>query len=138
MPREARYTLVAADYLNTYYGRLARQAARSTAVPTAPARVDMRAVAPSRRRPAHRRAAAAERAGDPRAARLELYDQALDELHYAQKIWGDSSAIQATLGLDISSTQRGRPRARGHQRDEARLPAVHGRGRRDAAAGVLR
>ncbi len=29
---------------------------------------------------------------------LELYDQALDELHYAQKGWGDSSAIQATLG----------------------------------------
>ena len=29
---------------------------------------------------------------------LELYDQALDELHYAQKVWGDSSAIQATIG----------------------------------------
>ena len=29
---------------------------------------------------------------------LELYDQALDELHYAQKAWGDSSAIQATIG----------------------------------------
>ena len=29
---------------------------------------------------------------------LELYDQAIDELHYAQKVWGDSSAIQATLG----------------------------------------
>jgi len=28
---------------------------------------------------------------------LELYDQALDELHYAQKNWGDSSAIQATV-----------------------------------------
>ncbi|HXI28156.1 MAG TPA: lytic transglycosylase domain-containing protein, partial [Vicinamibacterales bacterium] len=29
---------------------------------------------------------------------LELYDQALDELRYAQRNWGDSSAIQATLG----------------------------------------
>ncbi len=29
---------------------------------------------------------------------LELYDQAIDELHFAQKVWGDSSAIQATLG----------------------------------------
>ena len=29
---------------------------------------------------------------------LELYDQAIDELHYAQKAWADSSAIQATLG----------------------------------------
>jgi soluble lytic murein transglycosylase len=29
---------------------------------------------------------------------LELYDQALDELRYAQKAWGDSSVIQATIG----------------------------------------
>ena len=29
---------------------------------------------------------------------LELYDQAIDELHYAQRVWGDSPAIQATLG----------------------------------------
>jgi soluble lytic murein transglycosylase len=28
---------------------------------------------------------------------LELYDQAIDELHYAQKAWGNSSAIEATL-----------------------------------------
>jgi soluble lytic murein transglycosylase len=29
---------------------------------------------------------------------LELYDQALDELHFAQKAWGDSAPIQATIG----------------------------------------
>ena len=29
---------------------------------------------------------------------LDLYDQALDELHYAQKNWGDSPVIQATMG----------------------------------------
>jgi soluble lytic murein transglycosylase len=28
---------------------------------------------------------------------IGLYDQAIDELHYAQKTWGDSSAILATL-----------------------------------------
>ena len=28
---------------------------------------------------------------------LDLYDQAVDELRYAQKIWGDSAPIQATL-----------------------------------------
>ena len=28
---------------------------------------------------------------------LELYDQALDELHYAQKMWADTPAIQATI-----------------------------------------
>ena len=40
---------------------------------------------------------------------LELYDQALDELHYAQKMWGDSSAIQATIGWIYS--RRGELRA---------------------------
>ena len=35
---------------------------------------------------------------DPRLLGLELFDQAVDVLHYAQKNWGDSSAIQATLG----------------------------------------
>jgi soluble lytic murein transglycosylase len=29
---------------------------------------------------------------------LALYDQALDELHYAQRVWSDSPAIQATIG----------------------------------------
>jgi soluble lytic murein transglycosylase len=29
---------------------------------------------------------------------VDLYDQALDELRYAQKAWGDSPAIQATIG----------------------------------------
>src|SRR5204863_8184641 len=29
---------------------------------------------------------------------LDLYDQAFDELRYAQKVWGDSPAIQATIG----------------------------------------
>ena len=28
---------------------------------------------------------------------LDLYDQALDELRYAQRVWGDSPAIQATI-----------------------------------------
>ena len=62
---------------------------------------------------------------------LELYDQAIDELHYAQKVWGDSSAIQATIGWIY---HRARRAAQRHQRDEARLPAVHGRRRREAAA----
>src|SRR5439155_11232514 len=29
---------------------------------------------------------------------IGLYDQAFDELRYAQKAWGDSPAIEATLG----------------------------------------
>src|SRR6185295_13345467 len=40
---------------------------------------------------------------------LELYDQALDELRYAQRVWSDSSAIQATYGWIYN--QRGDLRA---------------------------
>ena len=40
---------------------------------------------------------------------LDLYDQALDELRYAQKTWGDSPAIQATFGWIYN--QRGDLRA---------------------------
>jgi len=40
---------------------------------------------------------------------LNLYDQALDELRFAQKTWGDSSVIQATFGLIYN--QRGDLRA---------------------------
>src|SRR5207253_4249946 len=40
---------------------------------------------------------------------LELYDQAIDELHYAQKMWVDSPAIQATFGWIYN--QRGDLRA---------------------------
>ena len=96
---EARYTLVATDYLNSYYGRLAVK------------HLDGRA--PERRLIADTLPdgqAATDDAGMPvptlppnepivRALLgLELYDQALDELRWAQKMSGDSSAIQATIG----------------------------------------
>jgi len=99
---QQRYALVAADYLNSYYGRLAVK------------RIDG---------PVPRRALVVD-GGDngdgwspepkddgavPRAALppnapvvralvgIELYDQAVDELRYAQRMWGDSPAIEATL-----------------------------------------
>ncbi len=100
---EARYTLVATDYLNSYYGRLSLT------------HLDGRA--PQRRLVANVQAPQPAAASDPsiedapivaplppnqqvvRALlSIELWDQALDELHYAQKAWGDSSAIQATIG----------------------------------------
>lgn len=85
---DARYALVATDYLNSYYGRLAvkqldgrvpqrRLIAQDEATPTPalPPNDDVvRAL-----------------------LGLELYDAAVDELEYAQKTWGDSPAIQATL-----------------------------------------
>ncbi|MGH9141161.1 MAG: transglycosylase SLT domain-containing protein, partial [Vicinamibacterales bacterium] len=102
---EARYDLVADDYLNSYYGRLASKRLDM-------ARPQKRLVADTgsdpRTPPADSEAAVAS---DPIAPSLppnetivrtllglELYDQAIDELHYAQKVWGDSPAIQATIG----------------------------------------
>jgi soluble lytic murein transglycosylase len=102
---EARYTLAATDYLNSYYGRLA-----------AGRLADLGVLPPDRRLVVDVRAPAVDGApGDGDVARLpalapppnepvvrallglDLYDQALDELRYAQRAWGDSSAIQATM-----------------------------------------
>ena len=101
----ARYAIVVADYQNSYYGRLAS------------AILSERRVTPAAVGPA---SAAAVAAGSidgggstglpPTAATIralmahELYDDALNELQYAQRAWGDSAAIQATLGLIYSRT----------------------------------
>jgi soluble lytic murein transglycosylase len=90
---EARLTLVETDYRNSYYGRLASKRLDSARAPNSEFKLQ----------------SVAEPLSDPVALPpneavvrmllgLELYDQALDELHYAQKAWGDSSAIQATIG----------------------------------------
>ena len=96
---ESRYTLVVTDYLNSYYGRLAvkhldgraprRRLVADVQNPTEPDAPDP-AVAPAPPPP---------NAPVVRALlALDLYDQAVDELRYAQKVWGDSPAIQATFG----------------------------------------
>ena len=99
---EARYALVATDYINTYYGRLVVKHVADR---------DNRAEQPrlivNVQRSGESSPSDASNAGDrslpPNAAiirallGLELYDQAVDELHYAQNMWGDSPAIQATL-----------------------------------------
>jgi soluble lytic murein transglycosylase len=89
---EERYALEITDYQNTYHGRLASK------------RIDARAVA--------RRVAASglEEDSPPPAAApppngavvrallaAELYDDALNELRYAQKVWGDTPVVQATI-----------------------------------------
>jgi len=96
---EARYTLTATDYLNSYYGRLALMHLDGHAPERRPV-ADVQPVA---------LAGADDRNGGTVAPlppnqhviqallELGLYDQAVDELHYAQKVWGDSSAIEATL-----------------------------------------
>jgi soluble lytic murein transglycosylase len=103
---EARYALVATDYLNSYYGRLASKRLDI-------ARPQKSAVAEAPSDPLAPPAEANSEFQNPNPEfpklppneiivrtllSLELYDQAIDELHYAQKIWGDSPAIEATIG----------------------------------------
>ena len=111
---DARYTLVATDYLNTYYGRLAAKHL-----------TDRGSRLPQRRLVVDVRSTGAPPGADDQPQSLvqlppneyvvrallalDLYDQAIDELRYAQKAWGDSSVIQATLAW--IANQRGDLRA---------------------------
>jgi soluble lytic murein transglycosylase len=82
-----RYTLVTADYLNTYYGRLAV------------ARLD------GRRAPSRVTSDAPPSLLPPPPNELLIralldisrYDDALNELRFAQAAWGDSAALEATM-----------------------------------------
>ena len=88
---EARYALVETDYRNSYYGRLASK------------RLDVASIQNSEFKIQNADDAVSAPQFPPNESvvrtllSLELYDQALDELHYAQKVWGDSPAIQATI-----------------------------------------
>jgi soluble lytic murein transglycosylase len=94
-----RYGLIIKDYQNSYYGRLAAE------------QLDQRKVPP----PAVPVADVAEPTGSSPGGPLppnhalirqliahELYDDAANELRYAERVWGDSPAIQATFGLVYS------------------------------------
>ncbi len=93
---ESRYSIEVIDYLNTYHGRLA-SARLGGRIP------DRGAVVPAR-------SVTGADASDDLSATLppnadliralltaKMYDAAADELRYAQKIYGDSGAIQATF-----------------------------------------
>ena len=89
---EARMRLIHADYLHSYYGRLA--AARLPPTKTADATLV----------PASISTAQAPIAAPPPTAGLirqllaaGLYDDAMSELRYAQKAWTTSPAIEATI-----------------------------------------
>ncbi len=84
-----RYRLAATDYLNSYYGRLASR------------------LLAERRQPPLTRTVTVDAAGMPlpliptsalvrELVGLALYDDAVRELDYAERVWGNSSAIQAT------------------------------------------
>jgi len=114
----SRFGLVTTDYLNTYYGRLAmKQLDPSAALGASPStplgasgRVQLRAASETTDGDVPTPPPSPPNAPIVRALlALELYDQALDELRFAQRNWGDSSAIQATLGWMYN--QRGDLRA---------------------------
>ncbi|MGE5358099.1 MAG: transglycosylase SLT domain-containing protein [Bacteroidales bacterium] len=89
---DARYRLVLTDYRNTYYGRLtaARYRATAGAVPTIqPVAITSAEVADPVLPPN------AEQIRTLLA--LDLVDQAMDELLYAQRAFGDSAVISATI-----------------------------------------
>jgi soluble lytic murein transglycosylase len=101
----ARYRLAVADYQNSYYGRLAEKLLRDRGEPPVP--------------PTTRVAATASTAPLPNddvikaLAAVELYDDALSEVQYAQRVWGDSPQLQATTawirhrqGLGLKATER--------------------------------
>ncbi len=87
----ARYRLAVTDYLNTYYGRLAwrRLDERQEATVTASVR---RTVVTPPPPPANLHRIA-------RLIEVGLYRPALNELQYAQKMWGDSPPLQATIAF---------------------------------------
>ncbi|MEO6238878.1 MAG: transglycosylase SLT domain-containing protein [Vicinamibacterales bacterium] len=93
---QSRMRLVFADYLNSYYGRLA-----SRRLPASRGETNTGALA----QPVSLRAAPPTPLPEPppttalirQLLAAGLYDEGLDELRYAQKAWGTSPAIEATI-----------------------------------------
>ena len=89
---DARYLLTAADYLNSYYGRLAtvrlmgRQAVPRLVTASAVAEPQPEAVVPPPNAGVIRMLLA-----------LELYDDALNELRFAERVTGSSALTEATI-----------------------------------------
>jgi soluble lytic murein transglycosylase len=86
----ARYRLVATDYLNSYYGRLAAKALDVRKEPAVSASVESA--------PTSSPVVVPNDAIIRQLLAAELYEDAVRELQYAQRIGGDSPAIQATYG----------------------------------------
>jgi soluble lytic murein transglycosylase len=111
----ARYSVEVLDYLHTYHGRLALQ------------RLGGRMPDPSAVIPAR----AITSLDDPEAVvtlppnsevvrallMAQLYDEAADELRYAQRVWGDSGPIEATFAWTM--------REQGHSETGARQMSLY-------------
>jgi soluble lytic murein transglycosylase len=89
---QQRYALAFTDYANSYYGRLADR--RLTSRPAA--RVLVAKSVPT--------AAPPPNLGVIRdLLSAGLFDQAVDELRYAQVVWGNSAALEATLAWSLGA-----------------------------------
>jgi len=84
-----RYRIELADYGNSYYGRLTAKIVDGRTVPSVSDSVTVAATSPTPPIPT----AAVIR----QLVALELYDAALKELQFAQRAWGNSPPIEATI-----------------------------------------
>jgi soluble lytic murein transglycosylase len=106
----ARYSVEVIDYLNTYHGRLALKRLGGR-VP------DRAAVIPARTATPFDEPEAVVTL-PPNAALVKalltakIYDEAADELRYAQRIWGDSGPIEATFAWTYREQGHGETGAR--------------------------
>jgi soluble lytic murein transglycosylase len=87
----SRYRLVASDYLNSYYGRLASAILASRREPALPVTIRTASADATPRPLVPNDAVIRALAG------VALYDDALREVQYAQRAYGDSPALQATV-----------------------------------------
>jgi soluble lytic murein transglycosylase len=100
------YGILVADYLNSYYGRLATRTLTERKVE--PMTMAASVAAPAGARDEVRQAAVVPASQAPRADVIsaliayDLLDDALAEVQWAQKTAGDSPALQATQGLIYS------------------------------------
>jgi soluble lytic murein transglycosylase len=84
-----RYRLEVTDYENSYYGRLAAKILDARGEPVTASSVAIAPPSGAVRIPTA--AVIRELVG------VEMYEQALGELQYAQRAWGDTPAIEATI-----------------------------------------
>jgi soluble lytic murein transglycosylase len=101
----SRYRLVALDYQNSYYGRLASNILRARRDPPVVSTIAGAAAAPATPLPNEALTRQLLAAG--------LLDDGMREIQYAQEAWGDSPRLQATVAWirhrqapELSSTER--------------------------------
>jgi soluble lytic murein transglycosylase len=88
---EERFVLAATDYFNSYYGRLALRHLSTGRVSAVNTQFGRAAAAPASSFPTVDRVAQLVAVG--------LNREALNELQYAQRLWGDSPQLTATIAL---------------------------------------